>query len=380
VDSADRLAVENVLRSDWLTTGPAIPAFESAIREHCDARFAAAVSNATAGLHLACLALGVGPGDRVWTSPNSFVSSADCALQCGAGVDFVDIDPQTYNLSVAALERKLVDARKGGSLPKVVVVVHFGGQPCDLSGIATLARDYGFAVIEDASHALGATYRGEPVGNCRYSDAAVFCFHATKSIAAGEGGMVVTNRDDIAQRVALCRSHGITRDPDLMERNPETEPWRYEKLQLGYNYRMTDMQAALATSQLMKLGDFVRRRAELAARYDAGLRQLPLQLPYRDATSSSSWHLYPIQVMHGDRSAARRDLYAALAKDGISSQVHYIPIHTQPFYRKLGFRSGQFPIAEHYYDGALSLPLFVDLAENDQDRVMEIVRSVLAER
>lgn len=377
IDGDDIAAVAEVLASDWLTTGPNVDRFEKNVANYCGARFAIAVSSASAGLHLACLALGVGPGDRVWTSPNSFVASADCALQCGASVDFVDIDPLTYNLSAAALERKLVSAKKSGSLPKAVVAVHFGGRPYDLGAIATLARSYGFAVVEDASHALGATYRGEPAGNSRYSDATIFSFHATKSIAAGEGGMVLTNRDDIAQRVVLCRTHGITRAAERMEGSLEAEPWRYEKLELGYNYRMTDMKAALGASQFAKLGDFIGRRAALAARYDGELAELPLQLPRRDGTSASSWHIYPIQLLVEDRITVRRALFLALAENRIASQVHYIPIHTQPFYRNLGFRIGQFPIAERYYAGALSLPLFYDLAESDQDRVIAIVHSVL---
>jgi UDP-4-amino-4,6-dideoxy-N-acetyl-beta-L-altrosamine transaminase len=370
IDEDDIAAVNRVLGSDWLTGGPAINAFENLASSYCSARHAVAMSSASTALHAVCLALGVGPGDRVWTSPNSFVASADCALQCGALVDFVDIDPHTYNLSVSELERKLAFAEVSHTLPKVVILVHFGGRPCDLAGIAALARRYGVAVVEDASHALGATYRDSPIGSCVYSDATVISFHATKSITTGEGGMVLTNRAEVAGRVSLLRSHGISRPSN------EAEPWRYEKVELGFNYRMTDMQAALGTSQLAKLGKFVERRTELAQRYDRALAGLSLQLPHRDADSTSAWHLYPVQVLGEDRSERRLMLFSALLQHGVRSQVHFIPIHTQPYYRDRGFGAGDFPVAERYYEGTLSLPLFYDLIESDQDRVIEIVRAV----
>lgn len=377
VDAEDIAAVAAVLRSEWLTAGPAIMAFEERVAALCRARYAVAVSSATSGLHLACRALGVGPEHRAWTSPNGFVASANCAVHCGATIDFVDIDPRSYNLSAAELEQKLAAAEKTKSLPKVLIVVHFGGQPCELEKMSTLARQYGVSIIEDASHALGATYLGEPIGGCRYSDATVFSFQATKSIATGEGGMVLTNREDLALNLRLLRMHGINHDPQRMLADTDAEPWRYEQVALGFNYLMTDMQAALGKSQLKKLGAFIERRSELAKRYDARLADLPLQLPYRDSTSSSAWHLYPIQISANDRKKLRRALFSALLQQGIRSQVHYIPIHTQPYYRDLGFRSGDFPAAERYYEGALSLPLFYDLGETDQDRVIEIVRSTL---
>jgi dTDP-4-amino-4,6-dideoxygalactose transaminase len=295
-------------------------------------------------------------------------------LYCGASIDFVDVDPCTYNFSTSELERKLAAADRSGKLPKALILVHFAGQPCDLAGIAASARRYGITLIEDASHALGASYLNRPIGSCEYSDATVFSFFATKSIATGEGGMVLTNRERVARNVKLLRAHGIVHDTSALE------PWRYEQVGLGFNYRMTDIQAALGASQLKKLDGFLARRRQLAARYCEGLIDLPLQLPYRDSISTPAWHLYPIMITGEARAARRRALYFALREHGIRSQVHYIPIHTQPYYRDLGFRAGDFPAAEYYYEGALSLPLFVDLAESDQDRVIEIVRATLIER
>jgi UDP-4-amino-4,6-dideoxy-N-acetyl-beta-L-altrosamine transaminase len=377
IDADDIAAVTAVLSSDWLTTGPKIDEFEKHMATYCGARFTVAVSSATAGLHAALHALGVGVGDRVWTSPNSFVASANCALYCGAFVDFVDIDPNTYNLSADELEKKLAVASKTNSLPKAIVAVHFGGQPCDLKAIAALAQPHGIHVIEDASHALGATYCGEPIGACRFSDATIFSFQATKSIATGEGGMVATNREEIANGVRLFRAHGVTRD-GISERYPH-EPWRYDQIDLGFNYRMSDIQAALGTSQLAKLDAFVRRRSQLAERYDEAFENLILQLPYRDTKNTSAWHLYPIQILGDDRKAIRRRLHDSLLQEGVTTQVHFIPIHTQPYYRRLGFRDGDFPMAERYYEGALSLPLFFDLDETNQDRVIRLVRDVIDE-
>ncbi len=378
IDADDIAAVSAVLGSDWLTTGPNIDQFEQHVAAYCGARFTIAVSSATAGLHAALHAAGVKPGDRVWTSPNSFVASANCARYCGATVDFVDIDPRTYNFSAREFERKLARAKSTNTLPKAIVTVHFGGQPCELQELAALAQQHGIFVIEDASHALGATYAGSPIGAGRFSNAAVFSFQATKSITTGEGGMVATNREDVAKSVRLFRWHGITREPQHMIDPHADEPWRYEQISVGFNYLMTDIQAALGTSQLAKLNAFVNRRAQLAARYDQGLAGLPLQLPHRDAGSTSAWHLYPVQVLGNDRRTARRNLYDALLREGVRSQVHYIPIHTQPYYRQLGFRDGDFPAAEHYYGGALTLPLFFDMSERDQDRVVEIVRAAVA--
>jgi len=377
VEDDDVAAVTAVLRSEWLTEGPALATFEDRIISRCGAAYGVGLSSATAGLHAACHAIGIGPGDRVWTSPNSFVASANCAVYCGGYVDFVDIDPYSYMMSPIELERKLTAARKEGTLPKALIVVHFGGQPCDLEAIAALAKPYGISLIEDASHALGATYRGESVGNCRYSDATVLSFQATKSIATGEGGMVLTNRENIRDNVRLFRGHGITREPAKMRADLQAEPWKYEQIDLGFNYRMTDVQAALGTSQLAKLDAFLERRRELAARYDEALAGLQLQLPYRDTASTSAWHLYAIQILAPQANALRLALYQTLLQRGIKSQVNYIPIHTQPYYQAHGFHPGDYPAAESYYARALSLPLFFDLDRGQQDRVVEIVRSIV---
>lgn len=372
IDGSDVAAVASTLRSERLTGGPAVAALEQEVAEHCGARYAAALSSGTAALHAACRAIGIGAGDRVWTSPNSFVASANCALYCDATVDFVDIDPRTYAISTAELERRLAVAAADGALPKALIAVHFGGNPCDLREIAAVTRPYGIRIIEDASHALGASYRGEPIGSCRYSDATVFSLHAIKSITAGEGGLVLTNNDRIAEHVRRFRNHGITPGTS------SAEPWRYEQRELGYNYRISDIQATLASSQLKRIDTFLARRTALANRYDEGLAGLPLQLPARNAHGSSAWHLYPIHILTGDKRERRRKLYFELLRHGIRSQVHYIPIHTQPFYQHLGFRSGQFPAAEQYYDGALSLPIFVDLDDGDQDRVIRTVRAAFS--
>ncbi len=379
-DGDDVAAVRAVLASDWLTTGPKIEEFENCVASYCGASYGVAVSSATAGLHAVLHGLGVGKNDRVWTSPNSFVASANCALYCGAEIDFVDIDLRSGCMGAAALEKKLALAAHEGTLPKAIVAVHFGGLPCDLEAIANAARAHGVAVVEDASHALGATYHGAPIGSCNFSDAAVFSFQATKSIATGEGGMVATNRRDIAGSVRLFRAHGITRDPSMMTRTGVLEPWRYEQTELGFNYLMTDIQAALGVSQMSKLDAFVERRSELAARYDSSLENLAVQTPYRAPDRRSAWHLYSIRLLGADPQALRRELYDGLALRGIKSQVHYIPIHTQPFFQTLGFRVGDFPESERHYSGELSLPLFVDLDDADQDRVIDVVREIVPAR
>ncbi len=370
ISQADIDAVVSVLRSDWLTQGPAIERFESAVADYCGAKYAVAVTSATAALHISCLALGLGSGDWLWTSPNTFVASANCGLYCGARVDFVDIDPQTYNLSVKKLEEKLIEAERSGKLPKVVVPVHFAGQSCEMDRIDELAQKYGFAVLEDASHAIGAQYKGKPVGSCAYSDLAVFSFHPVKIITTGEGGMVVTNREDLYERLVRLRTHGITRNPELIQ-GESHGLWYYQQLDLGFNYRMTDIQAALGASQMQRLDEFVSRRRCLAGRYDELLQGLPVKLPKQHSDTASSWHLYVVCLSREKIEKTHQEVFAALRDAGIGVNLHYIPVHTQPYYQKLGFRWGGFPEAEQYYREAISLPLYYGLTELDQDRVVD---------
>lgn len=377
ISEQDIQAVVDVLRSDWLTQGPAIDRFERTVATYCGAAHAVAVNSATSALHIACLAAGLGPGDTAWTSPNTFVASANCALFCGARIDFVDIDPRTYNMSVEALAKKLETADRAGTLPKVIIPVHFAGQSCDMKRIAELARRYGITVIEDASHAIGGRYQDTVVGSCVYSDMAVFSFHPVKIITTGEGGMVVTNRKELASKLARLRSHGITRDPASMLGEPDG-PWYYQQLELGYNYRMTDIQAALGTSQMQRLDEFVSRRHALAKRYDEALRAMPITLPWQDPDSFSAYHLYVIRLDHTRMMKPHRTVFEGLRQHGIMVNLHYIPVHTQPYYRRMGFSGGDFPEAERYYSEAISLPLYYGLTEQDQDRVIESLRKTLA--
>lgn len=376
ISEEDIAAVCAVLQSDFLTQGPAIERFERAVAEHCGARHAVAVSNATAALHIACLALDLGPGALAWTSPNTFVASANCARYCGADVDFIDIDPVSWNLSPTLLAQRLKEARALGRLPKVLVPVHFSGQSCDMEEIGRLAHEYGVAVIEDASHAIGASFLDAAVGCCKYSDCAVFSFHPVKIVTTGEGGIIVTNHDDLAARLQRLRSHGITRDASVMvEKNPG--PWYYEQLELGYNYRMTDIQAALGASQMTRLGGFVARRRELAARYDHLLADLPLQLPVQDARAQSSWHLYVVRLHLDEIGRSHRQVFEALRQAGIGVNMHYIPVHLQPYYRALGFAEGHCPEAERHYGEAISLPLYPALSEANQDYIATTLRDLL---
>jgi UDP-4-amino-4,6-dideoxy-N-acetyl-beta-L-altrosamine transaminase len=372
VTPADVAAVVEVLQSDWLTQGPVVPRFEAALASECGASHAVAVNSATSALHVACLALGLGPQDWLWTSPITFLASANCARYCGAQVDFVDIDPRTYNLSVPALARKLERARPRGRLPRIVVPVHLAGQSCDMAGIHALAREYGFSVIEDASHAVGGRYQGRPVGDCRFSDAVVFSFHPVKIVTSAEGGAALTNDAGLAQRMGLFRSHGMTRDPQLMDRAPDG-PWYYQQVELGYNYRMTELQAALGLSQLTRLHEYVKRRHALAARYDALLQDVPLVRPWLHPDCHSALHLYVVRV----DAARRRAAFEALRAQDIGVNVHYIPVHTQPYYRRLGGASEPLPEAERYYAEAISLPMYATLTEQDQDRVVRVLREAL---
>lgn len=372
ISDEDIAAVVAVLRSDFLTQGPAVPAFEAAVAARVGAAHGVAVNSATSALHVACMALGLGPGDVLWTVPNTFVASANCALYCGAAVDFVDIDPVTWTMCPRALEAKLEAAVAAGRLPKVIVPVHLCGQSADMAAIGRLARAHGVRVIEDASHSIGATHEGRPVGDCRHSDICVFSFHPVKIITTAEGGLCTTQDAGLARAMELARSHGITRDPAEMTHAPDG-PWYYQQVSLGYNYRMTEMQAALGLSQLGRLDAFVARRRELAARYDRMLGNLPLQRPAPAADVDSAWHLYVVRV------AAERHLqvFNALRADGIGVNLHYIPVHTQPHYRAMGFAPGQFPQAEAYYAEAISIPLYAGLTDADQDRVGAALRRAL---
>ena len=372
ITQADIDAVMAVLRSDFLTQGPQVPAFEQALAEHVDVAEVVAVNSATSALHIACLALGLGPGKRLWTSPNTFVASANCALYCGATVDFVDIDPATWNMSPVRLEEKLELAARSGTLPDIVVPVHFAGESCDMARIAELGRRYGFRIIEDASHAIGASYRGGAVGNCRYSDATVFSFHPVKIITTGEGGAVCTVDPALAARLRRLRSHGITRDAAEMEGGSDG-PWYYQQVELGFNYRMTDIQAALGVSQLERLPAYVTRRHALAEGYRAALCELPLAFQQCDPQSRSALHLFPITLSE----PRRRQVFEALRARDVGVNVHYIPVHRQPYYQHLGFSAGQFPVAEQYYATAISLPLFPTMTEAMQQQVINAVSECL---
>lgn len=368
-------AVAAVLRSDFLTQGPTVPAFEAEFANRHQVAHAIAVSNATAGLHIACLALGVGPGSRVWTSPNSFIASANCALYCGAQIDFVDIDPATRNMSLAALQAKLESATRIGTLPQVVIPVDFAGLSCDLREMRALADRYGFKLLEDASHAVGASYLNRPVGH-QYAHVSVFSLHAVKVITSAEGGMVTTQDAAMGRQLQLLRSHGMTREQPEMERESDGA-WYYEQQLLGFNYRMTEVQAALGLSQLRRLGVMQERRRALADRYDELLVGLPLLLPARLADRGSSWHLYAVEIDDTRTKVTREHVFTAMRDAGIGVNVHYIPIHTQPYYQRLGFRSGQFPASERYYRRAISIPLFPALRTEQQQRIVDSLRAAL---
>ena len=378
ISEADVEAVIEVLHSDWLTQGPAIERFERGVADYCGAQHAVAVCNATAALHLACRALDLVPGDLLWTTPNTFVASANCGLYAGAEVDFVDIDPQSYNMSVDKLREKLEKAASHRRLPKVVVPVDFSGQSAEMAEIARLGRQYGFRIIEDASHAIGGDYRNRKIGDCTYSDITVFSFHPVKIITTGEGGMALTNDSKLQQKLALLRSHGITRDPLQMTGKVDEGKWYYEQVDLGFNYRMTDLQAALGLSQLGRIDEFVARRRYLAARYTEALRPLAVKTPWQSDEGVSAWHLYVIQIDSTRTGRTRREVFDSLRQAGVLANVHYIPVHLQPFYRCMGFEPGGFPEAEAYYDRALSLPLYFGLTDEKQDFVVRVLSEALA--
>jgi UDP-4-amino-4,6-dideoxy-N-acetyl-beta-L-altrosamine transaminase len=375
ISEADIQAVLEVLRSDFLTQGPAVPAFEKAVAGYCRAQHAVAVNSATSALHIACLALGVGHGDWVWTSPITFVASANCARYCGADVDFVDIDPRTYNMSVTRLAEKLARAATVGRLPKVVIPVHLCGQSCEMEAIYALSQQYGFLVLEDASHAIGGRYQGEPIGNGRYSDITVFSFHPVKIITTGEGGMALTNDPELAKRMARLRSHGITRDAAEMTHAPDG-PWYYQQIDLGFNYRMTDFQAALGLSQMQRLDEYVAKRHALAARYDELLKDLPVTTPWQHADSYSGLHLYVIRLQLDVMKACHREVFESLRTAGIGVNLHYIPVYRQPYYARSGFKPSDFPQAENYYAEAISLPMYPGLTETEQAQVVAVFKEV----
>lgn len=376
INDADIESVISVLKSDFLTQGPQVPLFERTVSSYCGADFGVAVNSATSALHIACLALGLERGDWLWTSPNSFVASANCGLYCGASVDFVDIDPFTLNLSVEELEAKLIKAEVENKLPKIVIPVHFSGQSCDMKRIYELGQTYGFFIIEDASHAIGSKYLDLPVGGCQYSDITVFSFHPVKIITTAEGGLATTNSNNLAEKMCLFRSHGITRDQSLMSKKMDGS-WYYQQVGLGFNYRMTELQAALGISQMDRLDGFIVKRHLLRARYDQLLSDLPIITPHQSQFAHSSLHLYSIQLEIAKIGKGRKEVFDALRSNNIGVNVHYIPIHSHPFYKDLGFHSGDFPVAEAYYSKAISLPLFSELSFENQDVVATSLRKII---
>ncbi len=377
ISQEDIDAVTAVLKSDYLTQGPVVPKFEQTVSNYCGAKYAVAVNSATSALHIACLALGVGKGDVVWTSPITFVASANCALYCGATVDFVDIDAQTYNMCPERLAKKLAEAEKIGKLPKVIIPVHLCGQSCDMERIYKLGQQYGFKILEDASHAIGGRYKGQPIGNCQFSDIAVFSFHPVKIVTTGEGGMAVTNDEFLAKRMRILRSHGISSAPEDMDARSPDEIWNYQQIALGFNYRMNDIQAALGNSQMKRLDDFVSMRQTIARRYDRNFAELNVKHPFQHANSFSSYHLYVIRLNLTKTNRTQKEIYQAFHSSGVLVNLHYIPVYRQPYYEKLGFRKDDCLAAEEFYLEALSLPMFPTLSEIQQDRVIDVLRAMV---
>jgi len=376
IDDSDLEAVISTLKSDWLTQGPLVGDFEKAISKKCGAQYACATNSATSALHIACLALGLRKGDTLWTSPNTFVASANCAIYCNAKVDFVDIDPATFNICTNALEKKLIEAERENNLPKAIVPVHFGGLSCDMEHIYRLSEKYGFKIIEDASHAIGSTYKDYPVGSCKFSDITIFSFHPVKIITTGEGGMALTNNEELASRLESFRTHGITRDSQSMIGESEG-PWFYQQINLGFNYRITDIQAALGLSQHKRLDEFVKRRNELAKRYKKEFQNLEIRFQEVSTDNVSAYHLFVINLLNAEDIKNRKNIFTSLRDAGIGANVHYIPVHYHPFYKSLGFSKGDFPISEKYYDSAISLPMFPGLKEEDQDFVIENIKNLI---
>ena len=376
INLQDIESVVEVLRSDFITQGPKVPEFEKSLCDYTGARYSVAVNSATSALHIACLALGLGEGDILWTSPISFVASANCGLYCGAEVDFVDIDPKTYNLCPKALAKKLETAKSTGQLPKIVVAVHLSGQSCIMEDIYDLSKQYNFKIVEDASHAVGGEYKGKKIGGNEYSDITVFSFHPVKIITTAEGGVALTNDSGLAEKMCLYRGHGVTRDAGLMTEESHG-PWYYQQVGMGFNYRMTDLQAALGLSQLKRLDCFVNRRRYLAKRYDELLENLPIKLPYQIENAHSSYHLYIIRLQLEEIKYTRKQVFEMMRDKGVGVNVHYIPIHTQPYYKKLGFRVGDFSRAEEYYEQAISLPLFYSMSDEEQNVVVATLKEIL---
>lgn len=368
-------AVINVLKSDFLTQGPCVPEFERVASDYCNSKYGVAVNSATSALHLACLSLGLGKDDWLWTSPITFVASANCGLYCGAKIDFVDIDPLTYNMCPIALKNKLIKAKEIGKLPKIIIPVHLSGQPCDMKAIYSLSQEFGFKIIEDASHAIGGKYLKEPIGNCKYSDITIFSFHPVKIITTGEGGMALTNDPDIAHQMSFLRSHGIIRDPSFMSKSDEGE-WYYEQISLGFNYRMTDIQAALGISQFKQIDNNIFRRHEIAERYNKSLAGLPLKLPFQSNDGYSAYHLYIIRL-NNFKKHTHKAFFKSLREKGLGVNLHYIPVFRHPYYQAMGFKPENFPESESYYSDAISIPIYAGLSNQDQDKVINIIKCLL---
>jgi UDP-4-amino-4,6-dideoxy-N-acetyl-beta-L-altrosamine transaminase len=377
ITEADIAEVQKVLRSDFLTQGPTVPMFEQSVAKYCGASHAIAVNSATSALHIACLALDLGPGDWLWTSPNTFVASANCGRYCGADIDFVDIDPKTYNMSIDALSDKLIQAEKSGKLPKIVVPVHFAGQPCDMLVIHALSKRYGFKIIEDASHAIGASYNQIKVGSCTHSDITVFSFHPVKIITTAEGGMALTNDNNIADKIYRLRTHGITSDKTIMKQRSEDEIWNYQQIDLGFNYRMNDIQAALGLNQIKRLDEYVKRRHQIAKYYDTEFKDLSLLTPWQAPNVYSSYHLYPVLIEVNSNCKTQKQVYDELKKNDISVNLHYTPVHRHPYYENLGFKKNDFSQAENFHRKAISIPMYAMLQDEQQKYVVETLRKVI---
>ena len=377
INQADIDSVIEVLTSDWLTQGPVLAEFENCVASYCGAKYGVATNSATSALHIACKGLGLGVGDTVWVSPNTFVASANCALYCGGDVDFVDINPKTYNMCAAQLETKLVKAQRDGCLPKIVIAVHYAGQPCEMEKIFQLSKRFGFQIIEDASHAIGAEFNGESVGNCSYSDVTIFSFHPVKILTTGEGGVAVTNDQELYEKMNYFRSHGIVNSNSEARPRPSDEIWNYQQIELGFNYRMTDIQAALGLSQMKRISSFLSKRRELAKKYDRELGELPLTRPWQDPNSLSSYHLYPVRLNTDECENSQKEIYKNFHARGIFVNIHYIPVYRHPYYEQLGFKRGYCPEAEKFYQEVIVLPLHPSLTEKQHDKVIDVTRMLL---